>query len=158
MSNNVEIKVPDIGDFSDVDVIEVLVGAGDAVAVDDALITLESDKASMDIPAPQAGTILEMRIAVGDKASAGTPICVHVTEVPDVRDLDLNVIAHADFSRSQPGRSSQDQIAHIRQDERQVADEARGVGAVDHAVVVGDRERLDQAIDYLAVDPHQALL
>jgi dihydrolipoamide dehydrogenase len=76
MSKTIEIKVPDIGDFSDVDVIEVLVGAGDTVAVDDALITLESDKASMDIPAPQAGTVREMKIAVGDKASEGTLICL----------------------------------------------------------------------------------
>jgi len=76
MSNLVEIKVPDIGDFSDVDVIEVLVSAGDSVAADDALITLESDKASMDIPSPQAGRVKEMKIAVGDKASEGTLVCV----------------------------------------------------------------------------------
>ncbi|MDJ0739556.1 MAG: dihydrolipoyl dehydrogenase [Gammaproteobacteria bacterium] len=76
MSDTIEIKVPDIGDFSDVDVIDVLVSAGDSVAVDDALITLESDKASMDIPSPHAGTIAEMKIAVGDKASEGTLICV----------------------------------------------------------------------------------
>ncbi len=76
MSNVIEIKVPDIGDFSDVDVIDVLVGAGDTVAVDDALITLESDKASMDIPSPQAGVVKEMKIAVGDKASEGTLVCL----------------------------------------------------------------------------------
>ena len=76
MSNLIEIKVPDIGDFSDVDVIDVLVKAGDAVAVDDALITLESDKASMDIPSPQAGKVKELKIAVGDKVSEGTLVCV----------------------------------------------------------------------------------
>ncbi|MCB1774807.1 MAG: dihydrolipoyl dehydrogenase [Gammaproteobacteria bacterium] len=76
MSNPIEIKVPDIGDFSDVDVIDVLVGVGDSVAEDDALITLESDKASMDIPSPLAGTITEMKIAIGDKASEGTLICL----------------------------------------------------------------------------------
>jgi len=76
MSESIEIKVPDIGDFSDVDVIDVLVSAGDTVAVDDALITLESDKASMDIPSPQAGRLKEMKIKVGDKASEGTLICV----------------------------------------------------------------------------------
>lgn len=72
----IEIKVPDIGDFSDVDVIEVLVKAGDTVAVDDALITLESDKASMDIPSSHAGTVKEMKIATGGKASEGTVICL----------------------------------------------------------------------------------
>jgi dihydrolipoamide dehydrogenase len=76
MSNLVEIAVPDIGDFSDVEVIDVLVNAGDSVAVDDALITLESDKASMDIPSPQAGTVKELKIAVGDKASENTLICM----------------------------------------------------------------------------------
>ena len=76
MGQNIEIKVPDIGDFSDVDVIEVLVDAGDTVAEEDALITLESDKASMDIPSPQAGTITEMKIAVGDKVSEGSLICL----------------------------------------------------------------------------------
>lgn len=72
----IEIKVPDIGNFSDVDVIDVLVAAGDTVAVEDALITLESDKASMDIPSPVAGTIKELKIATGDKASEGTLICL----------------------------------------------------------------------------------
>jgi len=76
MSNLIEIKVPDIGDFSDVDVIDVLVNAGDTVAVDDALITLESDKASMDIPSPHAGKVKELKIAVGDKVSEGTLVCV----------------------------------------------------------------------------------
>ena len=76
MSNLIEITVPDIGDFSDVDVIDVLVKAGDTVAVDDALITLESDKASMDIPSPQAGKVKELKIAVGDKVSEGTLVCV----------------------------------------------------------------------------------
>ena len=76
MSNLVEIKVPDIGDFSDVDVIDVLVNEGDSVAVDDALITLESDKASMDIPSPQAGVIRALKIGIGDKASEGTLVCL----------------------------------------------------------------------------------
>ncbi|MEZ5477458.1 MAG: dihydrolipoyl dehydrogenase [Thiolinea sp.] len=76
----IEVKVPDIGDFSEVDVIEVLVGPGDTVAVDDALITLESDKASMDVPSSHAGTIKEMKIAVGGKASEGTVICLMEVE------------------------------------------------------------------------------
>jgi len=75
MSQVVEIKVPDIGDFSDVDVIDVLVAAGDTVAGEDALITLESDKASMDIPSPHAGTIKDMEIKVGDQVSEGSLIC-----------------------------------------------------------------------------------
>lgn len=66
-----EVLVPDIGNFDSVDVIEVLVKAGDTVSKDDSLITLESDKASMDIPAPFGGTVKEIKIKVGDKAAQG---------------------------------------------------------------------------------------
>ena len=76
MSQVIEIKVPDIGNFSNVDVIDVLVKVGDTVAAEDALITLESDKAAMDIPSPVAGTIKTLNIASGDKASEGTLICL----------------------------------------------------------------------------------
>ncbi|MFM9914051.1 MAG: dihydrolipoyl dehydrogenase [Methylophilaceae bacterium] len=74
MSNLVEISVPDIGNFDSVDVIEVLVKAGDTVAVDDSLITVESDKASMDIPASQAGVVKEVKVKVGDKVAKGSLI------------------------------------------------------------------------------------
>jgi dihydrolipoamide dehydrogenase len=69
-----EIQVPDMGDFSDVPVIEIHVAPGDTVAVDDPLITLESDKATLDVPAPVAGTVGELRIAVGDRVSQGSVI------------------------------------------------------------------------------------
>src|SRR3712207_9545370 len=70
----VEIKVPDIVDFQDVPVIEVHVQPGAKVNVDDPLITLESDKATMDIPAPQAGTVAELLVKSGDRVSQGSPI------------------------------------------------------------------------------------
>ena len=69
-----DILVPDIGNFDSVDVIEVLIKAGDTVAKDDSLMTVESDKASMDIPAPFAGVVKEVKIKVGDKAAQGTLI------------------------------------------------------------------------------------
>jgi pyruvate dehydrogenase E2 component (dihydrolipoamide acetyltransferase) len=69
-----EVRVPDIGDFKDVPVIEVLVKPGDKVAAEDALVTLESDKATMDVPAPSAGTVKELRVKVGDKVSEGSVI------------------------------------------------------------------------------------
>ncbi|MDH3375405.1 MAG: dihydrolipoyl dehydrogenase [Gammaproteobacteria bacterium] len=75
MSQTIEIKVPDIGDFSEVEVIEVLVAEGASVAEEDALMTVESDKASMDIPSPSAGTIIKMHINVGDKVSEGSLVC-----------------------------------------------------------------------------------
>ncbi len=74
MSNVVEIKVPNIGDFADVEVIEILVNAGDSVNVEDSLISVESDKASMEIPAPQAGVVKQVLISLGDKVSEGSAI------------------------------------------------------------------------------------
>ena len=72
MSDSQDILIPDIGDFDNVDVIEVLVTPGDVVDVESPLITLESDKATMDVPSPVAGTVTEVRIAVGDQVSQGT--------------------------------------------------------------------------------------
>jgi len=69
-----EVKVPDIGDFQEVEVIEVLVKPGDAVTREQSLITLESDKATMEIPSPEAGVVKALRVKVGDKVSKGTPI------------------------------------------------------------------------------------
>ena len=69
--STIEVKVPDIGDFTDVPVIEVLVKPGDAVKAEDSLVTLESDKATMDVPAPAAGTIKSVGVKVGDKVSEG---------------------------------------------------------------------------------------
>src|SRR6201991_828881 len=71
-----EITVPDIGDFSDIPVIEIHVAAGDTVAAEDPLVTLESDKATLDVPAPVAGTVTELRVAMGDAVSAGSVIMV----------------------------------------------------------------------------------
>ena len=70
----IEVKVPDIGDFKDVPVIEVLVKPGDTVKKDDSLVTLESDKATMEVPAPSPGTVKELRVKVGDKVSEGSSI------------------------------------------------------------------------------------
>jgi dihydrolipoamide dehydrogenase len=76
MSDVIEIKVPDIGDFEGVDVIEVYVAPGDSVNVEDPLISLESDKATMDVPSPSAGVVSEVKVAVGDKVSEGSLIVV----------------------------------------------------------------------------------
>ena len=74
MSNLVQVLVPDIGNFDSVDVIEVLVKIGDVIAFDDSLMTVESDKASMDIPSSHAGTVKEVNVKVGDKVAKGTLI------------------------------------------------------------------------------------
>ncbi|WP_456417403.1 dihydrolipoyllysine-residue acetyltransferase [Thiolapillus sp.] len=76
MANTIDIRLPDIGDFKDVEVIEVLVSAGDRIAVDDSLITLESDKASMEIPSPAAGVVKEVKVRVGDTINQGDLLVV----------------------------------------------------------------------------------
>ncbi|MGH8744312.1 MAG: dihydrolipoyl dehydrogenase [Burkholderiales bacterium] len=76
MSKLIEVKVPDLGDFKDVPVIEILVKPGDRIAKEDPLITLESDKAAMDVPSPDAGTVKEIKVKVGDKISEGSTIVV----------------------------------------------------------------------------------
>ena len=70
----IEIKVPDIGDFADIPVIEVLVKPGDTVKAEDSLVTLESDKATMDVPSPAGGVVKDVRVKVGDKVSEGTVV------------------------------------------------------------------------------------
>ncbi|MGO4825847.1 biotin/lipoyl-containing protein, partial [Cupriavidus sp. 2KB_15] len=72
MSQAIEIKVPDIGDYDAVPVIEVHVKPGDTIKAEDALVTLESDKATMDVPSPQGGTVKEVKIKVGDNVAEGT--------------------------------------------------------------------------------------
>jgi pyruvate dehydrogenase E2 component (dihydrolipoamide acetyltransferase) len=72
----IEVKVPDIGDFKDVPVIEIFVKPGDAIKPEDSLVTLESDKATMDVPSPVAGTVRELRVKLGDKVAEGVVIAV----------------------------------------------------------------------------------
>ncbi|MGB7451094.1 MAG: dihydrolipoyllysine-residue acetyltransferase [Lysobacterales bacterium] len=76
MTTQIEIKVPDIGDFSDIPVIEVLVAVGDSVEAEQSLLTLESDKAMMEVPAPLAGVITELRVEVGDTVSEDQVVAV----------------------------------------------------------------------------------
>ena len=72
--STIEVKVPDIGDFKDVPVIEIFVKAGDVVKAEDSLITLESDKATMDVPSPAAGTVRELKVKLGDKVAEGAVV------------------------------------------------------------------------------------
>ena len=80
MTDPLTIPVPDIGDFSDIPVIEVLVAPGDRIEVETPLVTLESDKATMDVPSPRAGTVASVLVAVGDTVSEGAPL---VTVAPE---------------------------------------------------------------------------
>ncbi|MCE4226543.1 dihydrolipoyllysine-residue acetyltransferase [Methylobacterium sp. C25] len=70
----IEVKIPDIGDFADIPIIEIFVKEGDTIGPDDPLVSLESDKATMDVPSPQAGVVEKILIKIGDKVSEGAPI------------------------------------------------------------------------------------
>src|SRR3954471_5400379 len=76
----VEVKVPDIGDFKDVEIIEVLVKPGDRIKAEQSLVTVESDKASMEIPSSAAGVVKELRVKLGDKISEGSALLVLESE------------------------------------------------------------------------------
>ena len=74
MPKALEVKIPDIGDFAEVSVIEVMVKPGDTIKPEDPLITLESDKATMDVPSPAGGQVKDVKLKVGDKVAQGTLI------------------------------------------------------------------------------------
>jgi pyruvate dehydrogenase E2 component (dihydrolipoamide acetyltransferase) len=82
MTTRREIQVPDLGDFSDVEIVEVMVSAGDRVNAEDPLLTLETDKAAMDVPAPEAGSVVELKVSVGDRVSEGDVILVLDSSAP----------------------------------------------------------------------------
>ncbi len=121
MSTTIEIKVPDIGDFTNIPVIEVLVSAGDRVKAEDSLVTLESDKASMEVPAPQAGVIREMRLKLNDTVSAGDVVAI--LEIETGQEAGVQAPAAPAASQpgpsQQPGQQSGPQLApqHVRQPE-----------------------------------------
>ncbi len=71
MANEKDIAVPDIGDFEGVEVIEIMVSPGDSINVEDPLVSLESDKAAMEIPSPEAGVVKAVKVSIGDKVSQG---------------------------------------------------------------------------------------
>ena len=100
MSDTIEVSVPAIGDFEDVEVVEVIASAGEALEEGQSLITLESEKASVEVPAPQAGVVERMLVEAGDRVSAGTPIAV-LRIGGDVREF-TGVAVESDASEDEP--------------------------------------------------------
>ena len=95
-----EILIPDIGNFDSVDIIEILINVGDVVASDDPMLTVESDKASMDIPAPYGGTIKEIKMSIGDKVKEGSLIAlIEKAEVPEDKPKEKPVLAEEASSK-----------------------------------------------------------
>ena len=112
MSNTIEIKVPDIGDFGAVPVIEILVAEGDQVDAEDGLVTLESDKATMEVPSPEAGVIREIRVKLDDTVSEGDVVAL------------LEVSAEAQEAETQPPPEQEVTAAAAEQQPAEVADPA----------------------------------
>jgi len=100
MSNIIEVKVPDVGDFKNIPVIEVLVSPGDAIDKEDSLVTLETDKATMEVPSPAAGVVKELRVKVGDKVSQGSLILLLETSESGTAKTD---VGRQSFAADQPG-------------------------------------------------------
>ncbi|OZI29754.1 dihydrolipoyllysine-residue acetyltransferase [Bordetella genomosp. 10] len=109
MSNTVEIKVPDIGDFKEVEVIEVLVAPGDTIQAEQSLITVESDKASMEIPSSQAGVVKAVKVKVGDKVSMGSVVLE--LEAADAAAAPAAAPAQAEAPKAQAAAASKAEAA-----------------------------------------------
>ncbi len=103
MANIIEIPVPDIGDFDEVEVIEILVSPGDTVEQEDSLISLESDKATMEIPSPSTGTVKEIKVAIGDKVAQGAAILLlEVSDAATAPEKESDVAANAEQGDAAP--------------------------------------------------------
>ena len=144
-----EVRVPDIGDFSDVEVIEILVAPGDTVAAEDSLITLESDKASMEIPAPAAGTIRDLKIQLGDKLSEGDVIAL--LESGEASDVAANQNGADDAPADQAPTVSN---AALGSYDVQVPDigDFDGVEVIELLVKPGDQVQVDDSLVTLESD------
>jgi pyruvate dehydrogenase E2 component (dihydrolipoamide acetyltransferase) len=126
-----EVSVPDLGDFADVPVIEIHVAPGDVVHNEDPLVTLESDKATMDIPSPAAGTVRELRVKVGDQVSRGAPILLLDTEGVAVEPPPLT------DQQEPPALDAADPVAAAREPAARSIAEAPVAGAAAGAGEVG---------------------
>lgn len=160
MSNTTEIKVPDIGDFDEVEVIEVLVSEGDTITAEQGLITVESDKASMEIPSPSAGVVKSIKVKVGDKIGEGA-IIVEVAEEDSAKaqasdQTHAGAKAQAEASGDKPAPAAQEDkstapAAAASQGERltvSVPDigDAKDVEVIEILVEVGDTVEAEQSL------------
>ncbi|WP_044733569.1 dihydrolipoyllysine-residue acetyltransferase [Shewanella algae] len=148
-SQVIEVTVPDIGDAADVDVIEVLVSEGEAIEADAGLITLETDKATMDVPSPQAGTVKSLKVKVGDKVSQGS--LVLLLEVGASAEAPQAPAAQA---AAQPAAAQAVAPAKVEVKEIAVPDigDAADVDVIEVLVAVGDEISADQGLITLETD------
>ncbi len=148
MSQIVEIKVPDIGGHDNVDVIDVAVKVGDVIAIDDTLLTLETDKATMDVPADVAGKVTDVKVNVGDKISEGSVIVL--VEAGDVANIEKTVVEDTvQVEAAAPSVAASGAVESV------VVPDIGGhdaVDVIDVAVSVGDEINVDDTLITLETD------
>ncbi|MGK6305850.1 dihydrolipoyllysine-residue acetyltransferase [Variovorax sp. DT-64] len=148
MSNAIDIKVPDIGDFSDVPVIEIFVKPGDTVKAEDALVSLESDKATMDVPAPRGGVVEAIAVKLGDKVSEGSVIMSFkadgVAVVPAPAEAAKPSVSAAPSATSAPAGVAEVRVPDIG--------DFRDVPVIEIFVKVGDTVKAEDPIVSLESD------
>ena len=155
MSAVEEILVPDIGDFDEVEIIEVLVKTGDHIDIDDPIITLESDKASMDVPSPKSGTVKEVKVAVGDKVAQGSMMIVlEVAEQAQVADADPHpsVKSKADKAAAPSDAGGGYGGGHVEDIHVPDIGDFDSVEVIEVLVAVGDKISADDALITLESD------
>lgn len=158
MTKTIEVQVPNIGDAVDVDVIEISVSEGDFVKEGDSLITLESDKASMDVPAPQSGTVTELKLQVGDKVSEGGIILTMETDNEPAQHTEALT---SEQKEEVPKQAQEETVPSMNssagstlQKTVEVPDigDAKGVDVIEISVAVGDKVTKDQPLITLEGD------
>ena len=135
MANKTEIRVPDIGDFDKVPVIEVLVAAGDRIEAEQSLVTLESDKATMEVPSPKTGRLVELRVKEGDQVSEGDVIAIVEVEGADADDG-----ATDDAPEGPTDRDAQEDAASPKVGAEEHEDRGTAAKAGNSATSDGDRD------------------
>ncbi|ARH00288.1 dihydrolipoyllysine-residue acetyltransferase [Legionella micdadei] len=156
MADEIEIKIPDIGGATDVDVIEIMVRPGDEIKKDTALITLESDKASMEIPSPQAGKVSRVKVKVGDKVSEGDVILtLTVSGQGESREPVVADSTEKETEQKVETPTKVEKVNIASQDlEIRVPDigDAKDVDVIDVMISVGQRVEKDQSLITLEGD------
>ncbi len=164
MSQIVEIKVPDIGGHDNVDVIDVAVKVGDIIALEDTLVTLETDKATMDVPADAAGKVVEVKVAVGDKTSEGSVIVLVEAEAQNdapAAKLEETVVAAA--TQAAPAASASTAVVvpdiggHDNVDVIEVAVKVGDVVAVDDTLITLETDKATMDVPSTAAGTVKAI-
>lgn len=150
-SQIIEVTVPDIGDAADVDVIEVLVAVGDKVEAETGLITLETDKATMDVPAPKAGTVKELKIKNGDKVSEGSLILLLEVGVSSNAEAAPAVSAPATSAEAMPAAAPAGQ-PEVKEVVVPDIGDASDVDVIEVLVAVGDKVEAEAGLITLETD------